>query len=162
MNPFSFLTTPSSSQSIGRRFFVACGLLSALGALYLILRGIGSFLHQPASRSQPSRFPLLKGTELKQNPAKTHFRRGIWLIRDERGWYGLKNSCTHLGCQPTLDPPKGVLVCPCHGSRFNLKGEVLHGPATRSLSRPYLWIGPNLEVWVDLKRIVEPDFRISL
>lgn len=162
MNPFSWLPNPFSTPPTSRRLFVAGGLLSGLGALYLILRGIGSFLFQPPSRSQPSRFPLLKGNELKQNPAKILFRQGIWLIRDERGWYGLKNSCTHLGCQPTLDPPKGIFVCPCHGSRFNLKGEVLQGPATRSLSRPYLWMGPNLEVWVDIKRMVEPDFRVSL
>jgi len=40
--------------------------------------------------------------------------------------------CTHLGCR--LDRVvHGVVVCPCHGSRFDADGRVLNGPATRAL-----------------------------
>ena len=42
--------------------------------------------------------------------------------------------CTHLGCR--LDRVvDDVVVCPCHGSRFDADGRVLAGPATRSLQR---------------------------
>jgi Rieske Fe-S protein len=46
----------------------------------------------------------------------------------------LSSSCTHLGCQ--INRAEGnEIVCPCHGSRFDLNGQVIHGPAKRSLMR---------------------------
>ncbi len=45
--------------------------------------------------------------------------------------------CTHLGCRIT-QAAGGLLVCPCHGSRFRLDGGVAAGPAARPLERlPY-------------------------
>ena len=43
------------------------------------------------------------------------------------------SKCTHLGCRINKTD-KGVLVCPCHGSSFNLEGKVLSGPATKNLT----------------------------
>ncbi len=41
--------------------------------------------------------------------------------------------CPHLGCRLNVEDGAGF-VCPCHGSRFDLKGERLEGPAVRNLS----------------------------
>jgi len=41
------------------------------------------------------------------------------------------NRCTHQGCK--VDFKSNELVCPCHASRFDLTGAVLHGPATEPL-----------------------------
>jgi Rieske Fe-S protein len=42
--------------------------------------------------------------------------------------------CTHAGCQVNPQPVDGQLLCPCHGSIFNLAdGAVIAGPAPAPL-----------------------------
>ena len=43
--------------------------------------------------------------------------------------------CTHLGCLVRFNAAERSWDCPCHGSRFDVDGSVLEGPATRSLER---------------------------
>jgi cytochrome b6-f complex iron-sulfur subunit len=54
------------------------------------------------------------------------------LIHTAAGFSALSLSCTHLGC--TLEQKMDGFACPCHGSRFEADGKVLHGPATKELA----------------------------
>ncbi len=49
-----------------------------------------------------------------------------------RALYGV---CTHLGCLPKWVPTNGRFECPCHGSKFQLSGQWIEGPAPRHLDR---------------------------
>jgi Rieske Fe-S protein len=45
---------------------------------------------------------------------------------------GFSSRCTHRGCAVNKIAD-GTINCPCHGSKFNLDGTVVHGPATQPL-----------------------------
>jgi nitrite reductase/ring-hydroxylating ferredoxin subunit len=45
---------------------------------------------------------------------------------------GFSAVCPHAGCNVS-EVTDGKIVCPCHGSKFNLDGSVDQGPATKPL-----------------------------
>jgi len=47
----------------------------------------------------------------------------------------LYGVCTHLGCLPSWVEANTRFECPCHGSKFELDGKYIEGPAPRSLDR---------------------------
>ena len=60
----------------------------------------------------------------------------IAAYRDEgKSLHSVSAACTHMGCILGWNEADRTWDCPCHGSRFNLDGEVLHGPAVKSLER---------------------------
>ena len=47
--------------------------------------------------------------------------------------YTVSTKCPHLGCQLTWNPDDLSWDCPCHGSRFDYKGNILNNPAQKEL-----------------------------
>ena len=41
----------------------------------------------------------------------------------------LTRTCPHNGCRLNYNSNDNQFVCPCHASKFNLKGDCLSGPA---------------------------------
>jgi glycine/D-amino acid oxidase-like deaminating enzyme/nitrite reductase/ring-hydroxylating ferredoxin subunit len=60
----------------------------------------------------------------------------IALYKDEDGKiYGISPTCNHMGCSINWNNAEKSWDCPCHGSRFNMYGEMLNGPAVRDQHR---------------------------
>ncbi len=67
------------------------------------------------------------------NPNKTISFQDDYIVVNTGGQTKVFSShCTHLGC--TINKmEEGQLTCPCHGSAFDLNGNVTKGPAVRPL-----------------------------
>jgi cytochrome b6-f complex iron-sulfur subunit len=67
----------------------------------------------------------------------------FWLVNVDRevdgepgkGVMALFKICTHLGCLYDWVDVTSRFECPCHGSKFELTGDYIAGPARRSLDR---------------------------
>jgi glycine/D-amino acid oxidase-like deaminating enzyme/nitrite reductase/ring-hydroxylating ferredoxin subunit len=60
--------------------------------------------------------------------------KNLAVFRDEEGKiHAVSAVCSHMGCLVGWNENDRTWDCPCHGSRFELDGNVLHGPATRPL-----------------------------
>jgi Rieske Fe-S protein len=57
-------------------------------------------------------------------------------FRDDDGvLHAVSLQCTHMGCLLRFNRAERSWDCPCHGSRFDVDGAVLEGPAQRPLER---------------------------
>lgn len=55
--------------------------------------------------------------------------------KDESGViYRVSTKCSHLGCELTYNPDEKSFDCPCHGSRYNIMGNVIDGPAIEDIA----------------------------
>jgi glycine/D-amino acid oxidase-like deaminating enzyme/nitrite reductase/ring-hydroxylating ferredoxin subunit len=65
-------------------------------------------------------------------------RKGIHklaVFRDETGHFHARSAkCTHLGCAVRWNSAEKSWDCPCHGSRFEISGKVINGPAVTPLA----------------------------
>lgn len=84
-------------------------------------------------RRQQKLLLRVKKKDLPGGGALVFRQKQIAVIKNGREIYALGTACTHLGC--TLNASPEGFACPCHGSLFNSRGEVLRGPADRPLPR---------------------------
>ncbi|WP_396129857.1 (2Fe-2S)-binding protein [Exiguobacterium mexicanum] len=63
-----------------------------------------------------------------------HNGEHVAAYRDPDGHISMVGSaCTHMGCTVNWNQAERSWDCPCHGSRFKPNGEVIEGPAVKSL-----------------------------
>ena len=115
----------------GRALISRRGLLKGLAALQLVPLAV---LWQQATtwRARVARAP----SRVLPVPTVDGITRHdtVLLRREGATITALSARCPHLGC--VIDQVEGdTLVCPCHGSRFNLEGALLQGPAGADLTR---------------------------
>ncbi len=101
-------------------------------------------------------FPIGKATDVlpEINAAPKAYTDGkFWLVNldttnrhgePRKGIMALYKVCVHLGCLYEWIPMTNRFECPCHGSKFELTGDYISGPARRNLDRFVIQaIAPN-------------------
>ncbi|MCI5056433.1 MAG: Rieske 2Fe-2S domain-containing protein [Flavobacteriales bacterium] len=69
----------------------------------------------------------------------------LGVLRSEKKYFAHLLLCTHKSCE--LQAAGKFLVCPCHGSEFDQKGNVLTGPAMDGLmALPILETASEIEI----------------
>lgn len=63
-----------------------------------------------------------------------NFVGNVIVVKRGKSLEAFEARCTHLGCllNRKID---NKIVCNCHGSEYNFKGEAIKGPAVKSLNK---------------------------
>jgi cytochrome b6-f complex iron-sulfur subunit len=157
----------SGKENLSRRkFFVSAGNaaigIAALGSIGVTL----DFLSPKVLLELPRRFIVGVLAAMQPNSVTFDPEHRLIVFRDKQGYfYALSAVCTHLGCivewkeNGIPGHPDGVIACPCHGSVFSKTGDVVRGPAPRSLDRFKMYLEED-RVIVDMTETVSADEMI--
>lgn len=109
-----------------RNFLRTLAFLFFGGSTYVLIRHLSHITPPPPKRIFLSKEELSK-------MGKLHLGEEYILIRGEESFLVFSRRCPHLGCKLNYDPEEEIIVCPCHQSKFSLKGKFISGPAKRDL-----------------------------
>lgn len=120
---------------------------SFLNILWIILGGVAlaefvavafAFLrpHKSKARGEGADSIITAGAveRFKSNSVTAFVRGKFYLARlEDGGFLALSRTCTHLGCSVPWVENEMKFACPCHGSAFDITGNVIEAPAPRAL-----------------------------
>ncbi len=143
-------------EEISRHDFLGvAGVGSAAAAIAFSTIGM---LRLPKPRVLPDVSSVVRlGKPLEFPPGTVAMRpqQKVCVVSTEEGISVVSLVCTHLGCIVKLT--KAGFDCPCHGSQFDSKGEVLAGPAPRALQWLAVSQAPDGTLLADRAREVTPE-----
>ena len=94
------------------------------------------------------------------NSVTAFVRAKLYLCRlEDGGFLALSRKCTHLGCTVPWVAKESRFACPCHGSAFDIRGEVISPPAPRALDIYPVAIENNLVKVNTGRRVKRSEFR---
>jgi len=134
--------------TVTRREFLNYAWLASIALLTVQGIGLGLWFAFPNFKEGQfgGNFPIGDAAgalpEVNSGP-KAYVDGKFWLVnldtevngQPRKGIMAIYKVCTHLGCLYEWVPMTNRFECPCHGSKFQLSGDYIAGPARRSLDR---------------------------
>jgi len=148
-------------DGVSRRDFLG---LASIGAVILssltVLAGIFRMTKADVHYEESRKFKIGKPEEFPAGTVKKLDDKKVFVFAEKDGLYAISSVCTHLGCIVHAD--EGGFQCPCHGSKFNESGEVVSGPAPRSL--PWLEVSRHVDgsIVVDAAREIKAGTKFKV
>ncbi len=108
----------------GRRIFLRF-IVSGIAVIFLIIWKMltDSYIFQQRQRKRI--FPFSKNKPVT-------FSEGVIVVNKGEKTMVFSAKCSHLGCEINRFE-NGKLICPCHGSEYDLDGKAVKGPAYKNL-----------------------------
>jgi cytochrome b6-f complex iron-sulfur subunit len=144
------MVMPLGPRDASRREFLsqvglgACALTIA-GAVFTAI----DYMEPKVLFEPPTEFKAGNIQDFPEGTVKFDEEHRAYIIGGQGGIFALSAVCTHLGCITRYHSDEGVIACPCHGSRFDVDGNVVHGPAPRSLP------------WIEVKADAEGNLTVD-
>jgi nitrite reductase/ring-hydroxylating ferredoxin subunit len=145
-----------AQESLSRRDLllrVSRWLLGSAGVV--ALAAVGRFLRPGISAGALQSYPIGRLSDFRVGTLTWLRGEELFVWRDETGLGAFSARCTHLGC--IIRRTAEGFLCPCHGARYDARGQVLSGPARRPLPWYRVWLEADGRIWVDVGSEVAPE-----
>ncbi len=136
------MTQPAvpAPTGVNRREFLNYAWIASMAVLMVNTGGVGLLFAFPRFREGEfgGLFELGKANDVlpHREGAPISLSKGrFWLVNLDQGVLAIYKICTHLGCLYNWSDSNFRFECPCHGSKFEVDGTYIKGPAPRSLDR---------------------------
>lgn len=152
---------PQNTAEITRRQFLAWGWFGTMaGLLGSSGYSVYTFLKPLLDGSFGGKIKIGLASLFSEPGSITHVndaRVYISHVKDEEeeGLLALWQRCPHLGCTVPWNEEEQKFRCPCHGSVYNKKGEVLDGPAPRPMDLFPVEYNDKGELLIDTGNVIE-------
>ena len=156
------LKTTLTDEERSRRTFLGMLTSSAL-ATAVVGTGVTSvrFLWPEVLFEQETRFRIGKLDSIPEGTVLVLPEQKAYVVHADAGLFAMSATCTHLGCLTQYERDNNRIFCPCHGSRYDVAGNVTNGPAPKALSRLALTVENGVLV-LDVGQVVSPDAVVKV
>ncbi|MEW5802107.1 MAG: Rieske 2Fe-2S domain-containing protein [bacterium] len=113
---------------------LAKGIFGVLAGVFVY--PVVRYLIPPQRASRDSGVIEVNAAEIEMGKSKVvnYKETPTIVINTAEGLFAMSAVCTHLGCIVQWDETSKEIVCPCHGAKYDLNGNVKSGPAPKPLT----------------------------
>lgn len=121
------IENPNAEIFSPQRFTPSASAKTFLEEGMYAVKGLSGRIFAPP-RAAVEKLPIGHGGIVEYNGDK------VGVYKDENDEvYVVSIKCPHLGCQLEWNPDEKTWDCPCHGSRFDFRGNLMDNPAQEDL-----------------------------